>query len=159
MLSKKEEGCYLKIGVATSNWKFDEANKKFVILVQLDSEQIEVEITGDSLKQMAMANVPTEEKRINELMDQIHDIIKKRLLTADKIAEDLAEFTKEANDIAKQFDQAKSKIDTMICNGKLKVVDVKRANIDKKRHLIKLLTLEEAALRLKLERLKRGMEE
>jgi len=145
--------------VAT-NWKYDEPSAKFTLLAQLENgEQVEIDISKDAMSQMIGTVIPNEEKKIAELLKLIYGIIEKRLLSADKIAEELDSLKGEAEDIKKEYDKCQSKTDKLICDGKLKAIDTKRATVDKKRHLTKLLMQEEAELRTRLLKVKRGIEE
>jgi len=146
--------------IVATNWKYDETTAKFTLLAQLENgEQVEIDVSKDAMSQMIGTVIPNEEKRIAELLNQIYNIVQKRLLTTDKIAEEFEELKDEAEDIKKEYDKCQNKTDKLICDGKLKAVDTKRATVDKKRHLVKLLMQEEAQLRTRLFKLKRGIEE
>jgi hypothetical protein len=62
----------------------------------LEGKDIEVRLSQDAIQKLIREEIPTEEKRIQELLDQIHEIKKNRLKELGTMDERIKELQKDA---------------------------------------------------------------
>jgi len=131
--------------------KKDEEKKLYIFLISLDgTNTIEVPLTKEYLDKLLTAEIPSEEKSLNDCLREIQRVRMERVLYIEKIDEELRNLAKEAE---QKLGGASDKIEVFRYASLMKT---KLSIITQKRHLSKLAANQEAELRIKLLKLQRG---
>ena len=142
-MKAKDSGDILLIAVLT-----DTDGKP--MLAEDDRNDIEIRFLAESLQKLIREELPSEEKRIQELLDKIHKIRTDRILSVQKIDE---EIQKVMDDAKKDFVACQSKIDVSKTSALFRV---RLAALGQKRLLSKFSIQEESELSLQLTKIKQG---
>ena len=146
-----------------TNWRIDNEN---VILAALnDNGELEdYELPTNLYNEIVSSGPPTEDKKIRDIIDKIHEIREKRILYIDKILEmeeqlikDMDDIKTEIKDGRTELKNAKDKLDVSIwkgviesCSAELQIISKTKTILQEYRHLIKLTHQEEGKLRAEL---------
>lgn len=145
-----------------SGWRLED--EKIIISIIDGDKHFDVELPVEIYNQMIVEGPPSEDKRIRGLIDRIHVIRKKRILTIDKILEedeklrkmidgirkDIDECIKELKDAHDKFEVKQWSAVLSCATKKLDSVTKERSILQEYRYLIKLTYQEEGQLSLKL---------
>lgn len=118
------------------------------VLGEGDINDVEIRFSQDGLQKLIREELPTEEKRIQELLDKIHKARTDRVLSVEKIDD---EIQKVMNDSKKDFDACQDKLDIAKT---MNIYKFKLLGLGQKRLLSKFAMHEESELRLYLAVLK-----
>ena len=120
------------------------------MLANDDSFDVEIRFSQEGLQKLIREELPTEEKRIQELLDKVHKIRTDRILSVEKID---GEIQKVMDDAKKDFVACQSKIDVSKTSAAFRV---RLAALGQKRLLSKFSIQEESELSLQLTKLRQG---
>lgn len=115
-----------------------------------DVNDVEIRFSQDGLQKLIREELPTEEKKIQELLDKIHKLRQNRILSVEKIDD---EIQKIMNDSKSDFDSCHDKIDIMKVSS---IYRVKLLGLGQKRLLSKFAIHEESELSLQLTKLRQS---
>jgi len=131
-------------------WRLD-GNKIILSLVNDDgSPDADIELPEDIYKEIIISGPPAEEQEIRAIINQIHGVIKKRVLMYDQV---IGYILKNRERITKglgKLESAGSKLEVSQWKAYLDGVSKDKANLQEFRHLIKALYQEESKLRASL---------
>lgn len=140
------------------SWHYDNKLDKLSIVANIDGEQKTLGLALVVLEEMAEL-MPSfeEEKTINELLQSIKDVIKKRHFTIEKLDEALEKLRAGHAEARKEL-KAKNieKVEVLQWGCVVKSLAAEKVVIAEKRHLIKLLLADESDLRARLARIRAG---
>jgi hypothetical protein len=133
----------------------DEATKDIILHANITDEmgkpiggEVEVSLSKDALQKLIREEMPTEDKRIQELLDKIHGIRTERVLSVEKIDGRIEELHKNVSDA---FNACKDKLDIMKVHNSYKI---EIALLTQKRHIARFSIQEESDLSLQLAKLR-----
>lgn len=127
----------------------DENGKPIVDTGISDVGTIEIRLSQDGLQKLIREELPTEEKRIQEVLDKIHAIRTKCALNLESIDKEIESINDEAK---KEFDKCMNKNDILKTRS---LYLTKISLITQKRHLSRLAIQEESELGLQLAKLRK----
>jgi len=142
--------------ISIVGWHLNDEKIILSIMSEGSTEPIDVELPQDMFKEMVIEGPPSEELKIRENIDEIHNVIKKQILTIEEMDKLAKDFTKEAEDIRTAAMGASERIEVQRLSVALRAVDSKRGALAQRRYLCKLLYQKEGELRAKLLRKLRG---
>lgn len=132
-------------------WRVNEDDEKIILtLLDDDLKTIEGELPKDIFEELVAEGPPTEGKRIRDLIDKIHEIREKRVMTISKLDKDLDNLNGEEKKAREGLEKAEDKLEVQKYSAILRSIAGERANLSQRRHLIRLLYQEEGALSKKL---------
>lgn len=138
-------------------WRLEEDDKIILSIVVNESGlDIDAELPLQMYKEMVVAGPPSEEKVIRGIIDEIHALIKKRVLTYDKVIGELEENRKKINEGLDGLKAAKTKLEVSKWKAFLDGVGKDKGALQEYRHLIKALSIMESKLRVELLRKLKG---
>lgn len=111
-------------------------------------ENIQIRFSQDALQKLIVEEMPTEEKRIQELLDRIHKIRTERVLNVVKIDERIEKLTKDAD---AEFKACSTKLEVMRLAGAYRF---QISLLTQKRHLARFSIQEESDLSLQLAKIR-----
>ena len=118
-----------------------------VFLKTLDNiEEALIEVPIDVYKELLSQGPPTEEKMIRDLIVEIHNVRKERILTVEEVDKELADIGKEEKEACEALKEAENKLEVEKWSAILRSLAGRRSNQSQRRHLVKLLHQEEGAL-------------
>jgi hypothetical protein len=97
-----------------------------------------------------------EEKEIQRLLNLIYEVKKKRLMTVSEIDEKLEELRTKHGKLRERMSGATEKFQIMEMCAESKDLGTEKVLLDTKRHLIRMLAMEESDLRAKMARIRTG---
>lgn len=97
-----------------------------------------------------------EEKEIQRLLNLIYEVKKKRLMTVSEIDEKLEELRTKHSKLRERMSGATEKFQIMEMCAESKDLGTEKVLLDTKRHLIRMLAMEESDLRAKMARIRTG---
>jgi hypothetical protein len=112
-------------------------------------QEIDVRLSQDGLQKLIREELPTEDKRIQEVLDKIHSIRTKCALNLETIAKEIEAINDESK---KEFDKCVNKNDILKTRS---LYLTKISLITQKRHLSRLAIQEESELGLQLAKLRK----
>ena len=131
-------------------WRLD-GNKIILSLVNDDgSPDADIELPEDIYKEIIISGPPAEEQEIRAIINQIHGVIKKRVLMYDQV---IGYILKNRERITKglgKLESAGSKLEVSQWKAYLDGVSKDKANLQEFRHLIKAMYQDESKLRASL---------
>lgn len=144
-------------------WRLEE-EKIIISVVGEDDKRFDLDLPLSIYNEMIIEGPPSEDKRLRELIDRIHTIRKKRILTVDKILEEDEKLRKlivavrgDIDECSKELKGAKDKFEVnqwtavlSCCTKKLDAITKERGILQEYRHLIKLTYQEEGKISLAL---------
>lgn len=143
------------------NWRIE--NETLILTcTDVTGKKIDVTIPPDILKEIIIHAPPTEAKHIRELIKMIRRIRKEQLLEIEEIAKEnkkLLQEDEQARQALMNKNQTTNKTEVNRWSAVIRAVASKKALLQERRHLAKLLDNKEAELRVKLIKLMRGQEE
>lgn len=139
-----------------TNWKLD--GEKIIILVQQEEEITEIEVSVAFIKEIILEMPPSQEQQIRQLIDMIHEVRKRRILTVEDIDKKMADIIDREQEAQKQAMAAGDKLEVKKIDAKVKSLKGEKTALDSRRHLCRLLYQEEGELRARLGRLLAGKE-
>lgn len=116
-------------------------------------ETVEIHLSAEGFQKLIREALPVEEKRIQEALDKIHELRMNRILTVEKIDDEINKLMKEAHD------------DFINCGDKMELAQqsaiyrVKILALGQKRLLAKFAMHEESELSLQITKIRSGKEE
>jgi|GEM_PF-6196596 IS4 transposase len=113
-----------------------------------DTNDIEIHFSQEGLQKLIREELPSDEKRIQELLDRIHKARTDRVLSVEKIDD---EIQKIMDDAKKDFDACQDKLDIAKVSA---IYRVRQKALGDRRLLSKFAMHEESELRLYLAMLK-----
>lgn len=120
------------------------------MMVEGNQNDVEIRFSQDGLQKLIREELPTEEKRTQELLDKIHKIRTDRVMTVEAIDKQINEIMKDAKD---DFNQCQDKLDIAKT---MNIYKVKQLCMSQKRLLSKFAMHEESELSMQLTKLKQG---
>lgn len=119
----------------------------------------ELFISIKTLKEM-IEKIPVlkEEQRIQDLIDEIHKLRVKRVLTIEGIDKQIEVLGKKQVDAQTNLKNSSTKLDMMIHANIVKSISAEKQLLNERRHLVRLLHIEEGDLRSKLAKILSGRE-
>lgn len=120
------------------------------VLAEGDANDVEIRFTQDSLQKLIREELPTEEKRIQELLDRVHKLRQNRILSVEKIDDEIQKVMNEAKD---DFTNCTDKLEISKVNA---IYKVKLLALGQKRLLSKFAIHEESELSLQLTKLRQS---
>ncbi len=129
------------------SWKLSDDDKILLSLVDDAGKDVQVEMPDDMYKEILLEGPPTEAKIIRELIDKINKIKEKRVLTIEKIDEDIQGLRKGHEDARDALKKATEKVEVLAWSGVLRSLAGEKAILQERRHIVKLLYQEEGKLR------------
>lgn len=111
-------------------------------------EEMTIRLSQDALQKLIREEMPTEEKRIQELLDKIHKIRTERVLNVVKIDERIEKLHDDAN---ADFDKCKTKLEIMKVSASYRF---QISLLTQKRHVARFSIQEESGLSLQLAKLR-----
>jgi len=137
------------------NWKIE--NGEVILLVLSDdNREIEIKLPSSILKELLVEAPPTEEQRIRELLDKIHEIKKKRILDIARAEKLISENMSKEDDAQNALKTATTKKEILMWSTVLRSLAGERTCIGHLRHLIRLSYQEEGRLKAQLLKLMAG---
>lgn len=144
----------------TDSYKKDETTKDIILHANITDEigkpiggEIEVRLSQDALQKLIREEVPpTEETRIQGLLDKIHKIRTERVLNVEKIDKRIEELH---DNVDKDFQACINKIEVMKVYNSYKI---QISLLTQKRHLARFSIQEESDLSLQLAKLRANVE-
>jgi len=144
-------------------WRL-EGEKIILSIIDDGNKSFDVELPISVYNEIIVEGPPSEDKRLRGLIDKIHEIRKKRILTIDKIIEEdeklrtlIGEAREEIDNCIKALKAAQTKLEVkqwsavLSCaTKKLDSVTKERGILQEYRYLIKLTYQEEGQLSLRL---------
>lgn len=137
-------------------WRLEEDDKIILSIVSENGPDMDVELPLEMYKEIVVAGPPSEEKVIRGIIDEIHALIKKRVLTYDKVIGELEENRKKIDEGLNGLRGAKKKLDVSKWKAFLDGVGKDKGALQEYRHLIKALSIMESKLRVELLRKLKG---
>lgn len=137
-------------------WRLAEDDKIILSIVSENGPDMDVELPLEMYKEIVVAGPPSEEKVIRGIIDEIHALIKKRVLTYDKVIGELEENRKKIDEGLNGLRGAKKKLDVSKWKAFLDGVGKDKGALQEYRHLIKALSIMESKLRVELLRKLKG---
>jgi hypothetical protein len=142
------------------NWSYN--GEKGVVELTIEqantTETLLVEVPETTLIEMSSV-VPAifEKKKVNEMLDLIYKIEKEQLLSVEALAKKMDELEKAHAEVRDELSVGNlSKEDILALSVKSKDLVGVKALFTDKRHMIKLLGMKEAELRLRLAKMQAG---
>jgi len=120
------------------------------MIVEGDANDVQIRFSQEGLQKLIREELPTEEKRIQELLDKIHKIRTDRVMTVEKIDGEIEEMMKDA------------KTDFTNCADKLEIAKtmniykIKMLGLGQKRLLSKFAMHEESELSYQLTKIRQS---
>ena len=139
-----------------TNWKLD--GGKIVVVNQQGDKMIEMEIPIEFVKEIILEMPPSQERQIRDLIDMIHAVRKKRILTVEDIDKKMENLITREQTAQAQAMAAVDKLDVKKVDAVTKSLKGEKTALDSRRHLCRLLYQEEGELRARLGRLLAGKE-
>jgi len=133
-----------------------EDEKIILTVIDEEGESKDCDFPLDVFKELLVVAPPTEEKQIRELIQEILDVKKKRILFIDKLLGEYQKLIDKLQDGEDGVKTAQSKVDVAKWKVYLDGVSKEKAMLQEIRHLIKLTYQEEGELRARLMRLQTG---
>jgi hypothetical protein len=121
------------------------------IFVESDINDIEIHFSQEGIQKLLRDQLPTEEHRIQEILDKIHHLRVKRGLFVEEIDEETEKVVKDAET---DFKNCHDKIELAQMNG---IYRVKLKALGEKRLLAKYAMHEESELSLQLTKLRQSV--
>jgi len=113
-------------------------------------ETVEIHLSHEGFQKLIREALPTEEQRIQELLDKIHTLRMNRILTVEKIDDGIEKVMKDSHD---DFINCTDKVETERMSA---IYRVKLAALAQKRLLAKFAMHEESELSLQLTKLRQS---
>lgn len=150
------------------NWSIVKKGEKEMIVLSAEiqgvNDLIEIDLPENIYNEIVSSGPPTEDKKIRDLIDKIHEIRNKRLLLVDEVLEKEEKLLEHMDDIRDEIKDArdslkdsKDKLEVSIwkgvldsCNADLQIITKTKGVLQEYRHLIKLTHQEEGKLRSEL---------
>ena len=131
-------------------WRLDDDKILFSLVDDEGSPDVDVELPNDMYKEIIVQGPPAEEKVIREIIDSIHEVIKKRVLMYDKVIEHTLKNRERITKALGKLENASTKLEVSQWKAFLDGVSKDKANLQEFRHLIKAMYQEESKLRASL---------
>jgi hypothetical protein len=120
------------------------------LLAEGDLNDVEIRFSQEGLQKLIREELPTEEKRIQELLDKIHKIRTDRVMTVEKIDGEIEKIMKDAKN---DFNGCQNKLDIAKT---MNIYKVKQLCMSQKRLLSKFAMHEESELSMQLTKLRQS---
>lgn len=120
------------------------------LMAEGDINDVEIRFSQEGLQKLIREELPTEEKRVQEVLDKIHKIRTDRVMTVEKIDK---EIQKLMDDAKTDFDACKDKMDIAKT---MNIYKVRLLGLGQKRLLSKFAMHEESELSYQLTKLKQS---
>jgi hypothetical protein len=144
----------IKLEINASNWRYNSEKGVIELLVSIpnQTEELVIIVTETALSEI-MDLIPSlqEERQIRDLLNKIKNIQQQRLLTIediDKKADELRNLHAKIRDELSQPNISKN--DILAISAKSKDLSAEKAVLETKRHLVRMLAMEESKLRAEL---------
>lgn len=131
-------------------------NEKVFLTATFNGQDIRIEVADDIVKQLIVDSPPTEEKKIRELIDKIHEIRKGRVLELEAIDKADEALSKENDDAIKALQGCTGRNDVQKWTAIVKALGNKKQLLSEKRYLVKLSYQLEGELSLQLRQMQSG---
>jgi hypothetical protein len=140
--------------VEVKKWNYNPESAKLEIIVEQGEgkEPLTISISETTLHSI-MSAVPAfqEEAKIQELLKKIYEIRERRIMVVEEIDKKLEDLRKEHKDVRSRLVKTGiGKLEIMALASETKDLAAEKVLLDTKRHLIRLLAVEESDLRARL---------
>lgn len=140
-------------------WRINPQSGVIELIAKLPSteEELVVEIPETKFGEI-IANIPSlvEEKEIQRLLTLIYGVKEKRVMEISEADKRLKDLEEKQEKVREKMPTVKSKLELAALEAESRVLGTEKSLVDSKRHLIRMLTMEEADLRGKLAKAKSG---
>ena len=137
-------------------WRLAEDDKIILSIVSEDGPEMDVELPLEIYKEIVVEGPPSEEKVVREIIDKIHTVIKKRVLTYDEVIGELKKNRDKINEGLSGLKASTTKLEISKWKAFLDGVGKDKGALQEYRHLIKALSMMETKLRVELLRKLKG---
>lgn len=137
-------------------WRLTEDDKIILSVVIEDGSDMDVELPLEMYKEIVVEGPPSEEREVRKIIDSIHALIKKRVLTYDEIIGELKKNRSRIDEGLEALKKASTKLDVAKWKAYLDGVGKDKGALQEYRHLIKALSIMETKLRVELLRKLKG---
>jgi hypothetical protein len=120
------------------------------IIVEGDANDVDIRFSQEGLQKLIREELPTEEKRIQDLLDKIHKIRTDRVMTVEKIDSEIEEMMKDAKD---DFTNCADKLEIAKV---MNIYKIKMLGLGQKRLLSKFAMHEESELSYQLTKIRQS---
>jgi len=137
-------------------WRLTEDDKIILSVVSENGSEMDVELPLEIYKEIVVEGPPSEERVVREIIDGIHAVIKKRVLTYDEVINELKKNRQRIDKGLGALEKASTKLDIAKWKAYLDGVGKDKGALQEYRHLIKALSMMETKLRVELLRKLKG---